>query len=618
MRPFPVAAAVAALLLCSTIASAKPEEALKALPGVAMHGQPKYRPGFDHLDYVNPDAPKGGEVHLAEAGTFDSLNPFILKGVAAPGVGMLFQSLMGGTADEAFSQYGEIAETIEIPEDRSYVVFNLRKEARWNDGKQITASDVVWTFNTLLKDGHPSFRAYYTHVKKATAENPLRVRFDFDMPGNRELPLIMGQMTVLPQHFWKGRNFAATSLEPPLGSGPYRVKSIDPGRRITYARVKDWWAKNLPMEKGTNNFDAVVYDLYRDQTVLLQALFSGNYDMREENSAKSWAKEYDDRPAVKDGLIKKQEIKNELPSGMQAFAFNIRRPFFSDVRVREAINQAFDFEWSNKALAFGAYKRTKSYFDNSELASSGIPEGRELQILEKYKDKLPPDLFTKPFVLPKTDGSGSVPRENLIKAKKLLDEAGWKMGPAGLLEKDGKPFKFEFLCDNEQFERWIHPFIGNLKKLGIEVNLRFVDTAQFQNRIDSFDFDMTLTGFGQSLSPGNEQRNFWGSDKADIRGGGNRIGIKSPVVDDLIAQIVSAPDRDELIARVRALDRVLLWGWYVIPNWHIDHFRFAYWDKFGHPKVTPKYGLGAPGTWWYDADKAAKIAARTAPQTEKK
>jgi microcin C transport system substrate-binding protein len=613
MRPILIAAAVAAFVLSSFTVHA--EEAPAPLYGVAMHGQPRYRPGFDHVDYVNPDAPKGGEIHLGAGGTFDSLNPFILKGVAAPGIGGIYQTLMSGTSDEAFSEYGEIAESMEMPEDRSFVVFNLRKEAKWNDGQSITAADVVWTFNTLLKDGHPSFRAYYGHVKEAKAESASRVRFTFDMPGNRELPLIMGQMTVLPEHFWKGKNFAATSLEPPLGSGPYRVKSIDTGRRISYERVKDWWAANLPINKGTSNFDTIVYDLYRDQTVLLQAFFSGNYDLREENSAKSWAQEYD-RPAVKQGLIKKEEIKHEMPSGMQAFAFNIRRPFFGDVKVREALNYAFDYEWSNKSLAFGAYVRTKSYFDNSELASSGIPEGRELQILEKYKDQLPPELFTTPFALPKTDGSGNN-RENLVKAKQLLAAAGWKMGPSGLLEKDGKPFKFEFLCDNEQFERWIQPFVANLKKLGVQANLRFVDTAQFQNRVDGFDFDMTLVSFGQSLSPGNEQRNFWGSDKADVKGSGNRIGIKSPVVDDLVAQIVSAPDRDELIARTRALDRVLLWGWYVIPNWHIDHFRLAYWDKFGRPKITPKYGLGAPGTWWYDPSKAASIAAKIAPQPKK-
>jgi microcin C transport system substrate-binding protein len=598
------------LSLISLTPPAQAEDAKTApLSGIAMHGQPKYGRDFAHFDYVNPNAPKGGEMRMATQGTFDSLNPYIIKGVAAPGIGMVYQTLLSNSEDEAFSEYGQIAETAEMPEDRSFVVFNLRKGAKWNDGKPLTADDVVWTFNALIKDGHPFYRAYYGHVKNVVAEGPGRVRFVFDMKGNRELPLIIGQMPVLPRHFWEKKNFGATTLEPPLGSGPYRVKSVDTGHRIVYERVKDWWAKDLAVNKGQYNFDTIVYDVYRDETVLLQAFFSGEYDFRSENVAKSWATAYDRKP-VKEGLIKKEEIKHELPAGMQAFVFNTRRAFFSDPKVRQALGYAFDFEWSNKQFAYDAYKRTKSYFENSELASSGLPQGRELEILNQHRGKVPEALFTTVSENPHTDGSGQGLRTNLSKAKQLLNEAGWRMGAKGLLEKDGQPFKFEFLSDSEMFERWVAPFISNLKKLGIQANLRFVDTAQYQNRIESFDFDMTNSGFAQSLSPGNEQRDFWGSDKADVKGSRNIIGIKSPVVDDLIRQIVSAPDREELIARTRALDRVLLWNYYVIPNWYIDRYRIAYWNKFGRPAMTPKYGLGVPDTWWYDAEKADKISGK--------
>lgn len=585
----------------------------KPLHGIAMHGAPKYAADFTNLEYANPDAPKGGEMRLAVAGTFDSLNSYIIKGVAAPGIGMVYQTLMANTEDEAFSEYGLLAETTEIPEDRSWVVFNLRKEARWQDGKPVTADDVVWSFDTLMSKGHPFYKAYYANVKSAVAESPIRVKFTFNMTGNRELPLIMGQMPVLPKHFWKGKDFAKSTLDLPLGSGPYKVKSVDPGRRITYERVKDWWAKDLPIVKGQYNFDTIVYDVYRDETVLLQAFFSGNYDFRQENIAKSWNAEYN-QPAVRQGLIKKEEIHHSLPAGMQAFAFNIRRPMFQDARVRESLGYAFDFEWSNKQFAYGTYKRTQSYFANSELASSGLPAGRELEILEKFKGQVPEQVFTKEFSLPKTSGTGQDMRQNLSTAKSLLATAGWQVGKDGLLEKDGKPFKFEILIGSETFERWINPMIANLKKLGIQATLRVVDAAQYQHRLESFDFDMTVSTFGQSLSPGNEQRDFWNSAKADIKGSRNLIGIKNPVVDQLIDMVISAPDREELITRTRALDRVLLWNYYVIPQWHLDYFRVAYWDKFGKPAVSPKYGLGVIDTWWYDAEKAAKIASKVKPE----
>jgi microcin C transport system substrate-binding protein len=599
-----------------TAIAAAAEEAPQPMHAVAMHGAPKYGPDFKHVDYVNPDAPKGGEMRLATSGTFDTLNPFVLKGVSAPGIGMTFQTLTANTDDEAFTRYGLIAETIEMPEDRSWVAFNLRKEAKWNDGKPITADDVVWTFQTLMAKGHPHYRAYYANVKEAKAESPSRVKFTFNMAGNRELPLIVGEMPVVPRHYWEGKNFESTTLNPPLGSGPYRVKSIEAGRRITYERVKDWWAADLPINKGQYNFDTIVFDVYRDETVLLQALFSGNYDFRNEHIAKAWAVEYDQNP-VKEGLIKKEEIKHSLPAGMQAFAYNIRRPLFQDTKVREALGYAFDFEWSNKQFAYGSYYRTKSYFENSELASSGLPQGRELEILEQYRGKIPDEVFTQEFTVPKTDGSGNGVRENLGKAKQLLNAAGWRLGSKGVLEKDGQEFRFEILTASEAFERWISPFISNLKKLGIQASLRNVDTAQYQHRIENFDFDMTVHTFGQSLSPGNEQRDFWGSDKADVKGSRNIIGIKSPVLDDLVGKLVSAKDREELIAYCHAIDRILLWNYYVIPQFYHDKWRVAYWNKFGHPETTPKYGLGVPDTWWYDKEKADKIAEKVAPDKKK-
>lgn len=602
----------ATLAACLVLASpSRAEMAAPAAPqpvhALAMHGDPKYPADFTHFEYTNPAAPKGGTLRLAAMGTFDNLNPYILKGVGAPGSMLPFQTLLTNASDEAFTEYGLLAKSIEMPEDRGQVTFNLYPEARWHDGTPLTADDVVWTFNTLMEKGHPFYKAYYANVEKVTAENKHRVTFKFNMTGNRELPLIMGQMPVLPKHFFEGKDFAQTTLQPIVGSGPYKVKSVKDGSRITYERVKDWWAKDLPVVKGQYNFDEIVYDLFRDETVLLQALFSGNYDVRIENIAKAWNEEYDNQRAVKEGWIKREEIPHSLPAGMQGFVFNIRRDVFKDPQVRAALNYAFDFEWSNKKFAGGKYKRTDSYFENSELAAEGLPAGKELEILEPFRDRLPESVFTMIYKNPVTSGGGHDVRRNLATAKNMLAKAGWQVGNAGMLEKDGRPFKFEILLNSDSFLRWIAPMVENLKRLGIEASVRVVDTAQYQNRMDTFDFDMTVATFGQSLSPGNEQRDFWGSEKADVNGSRNIIGIKSPVVDALIDQIIVAPDRETLIAACRALDRVLLSGHYVIPNWHINYHRVAYWNKFGHPAVPPKYALGITDTWWYDAAQAAQL-----------
>ncbi len=603
--------AIACLLAVSGAAMAQETSAAApaAVPAVAMHGTPKYGADFTHFEYTNPDAPKGGQIRLAASGTFDTLNGFIIKGVPAPGLGMIYQPLTSKSDDEAFTQYGQIAQTIEMPEDRSWVVFNLRKEAKWSDGKPLTADDVVFTFNTLMKDGHPFYRAYYANVKEAKAETPTRVKFTFNMAGNRELPLIMGEMQVLPRHYWEGKKFDATTLEAPIGSGAYKIKSVDAGKRIVYERVKNWWGENLPVNKGQYNFDTVVYDLYRDETVLLQALFAGEYDFRAENQAKAWNSEYNTVP-VTEGWIKKDEIHHSLPSGMQGFIFNTRRNIFSDVLTRRALGYAFDFEWSNKQFAFGSYKRTNSYFDNSELAATGRPQGRELEILEKYRGKIPNEIFVDEFKSPVTDGSGADMRDNLSMAKRLLAAAGWRMGAGKVLVRGADVMKFEILLSSPMFERWVGPFAANLKKLGAVVTVRTIDPTQYQNRMDSFDFDVTVGTFGQSLSPGNEQRDYWGSDKVNVKGSRNLIGIKDPVVDELIDLVITAKDREELLAATHALDRILLWSYYLIPHWHIDYFRIAYWDKFGRPDITPKYGLGIPYNWWYDKKKADVVAER--------
>ena len=583
-------------------------EPTKPRHAIAMHGEPKYGPGFKNFDYVNPNAPKGGEVKLVAIGTFDNLNPYILKGVAAAGLGGLFETLLTNSDDEAFTEYGQIAESIEMPEDRSWVAFTLRKEARWHDGKPVTPEDVIFSLEILKTKGQPFFRFYFADVKKAEKTGPRTVRFTFSGGENRELPLIVGQMPVLPRHFWEGRQFDKTILEPPLGSGPYRIKAFEPGRSITYERVKDYWGAELPVIKGRHNFDIIRYDYYRDTTVALEAFKGGEYDFRQENVSKDWATAYDS-PAVKANLIKKEEIRHQRPTGMQAFVFNIRMPLFRDPRVRRALAHAFDFEWTNKNLFFGQYTRTKSYFSNSELASTGLPGPDELEFLEPLRGKIPDEVFTKAYEPPAADGSGNI-RGNLRKALRLLKDAGWVIEEGRLVNAEtGAPFTFEILLNQPTWERIALPFRRNLKRLGIDARVRTVDTAQYQKRTEDFDFDMIVDVFGQSLSPGNEQRDLWGSEAAGRPGSRNTIGIRSDAIDTLIDLVIAAPDRESLTARTRALDRVLLWGHYVIPHWHIQSFRVAYWDKFGRPAITPKYNLGFD-TWWIDSGKIVALVER--------
>jgi microcin C transport system substrate-binding protein len=574
---------------------------------IALHGQPKYAATFKAFDYVNPAALKGGEIRLEAPGTFNSLNPFINKGVPAAGITNIYDALTFKSDDEAFSEYGLLAEKIERdPADKSWIIFHLNPKARFSDGKPVTADDVVFSFDIIRKDGDPHYRAYYGDVAKVEALDKQRVKFTFRDGNNPELQMIVGQLQILPKHFWAKRNFNSTNLEIPVGSGPYVIEKIDNGRSITYKRNPAYWAADLPVNRGRNNFDRMTYIYYRDRTVSLEGFKAGQFDFREESKAKTWAVDYD-FPAVKSGLVKKIMLPNENPAGMQGFVYNLRRPLFQDVRVREALGYAYDFEWANKTMFYGAYTRTSSYFANSELAARGAPGKDELVLLEPFRQQLPASVFGPVPQPPKTDGSGNI-RAHLTKAQQLLAAAGWQIRNGKLTDKNGKVFAFELLNVQPEMERVIMPFAQNLKRLGIDMKIRTVDVTQYIERQRSFDFDMTIERMPQSLSPGNEQRGYWGSQYAGQPGSRNLMGIKSPVVDALIDRIVAAPTREQLVAATRALDRVLLAGHYVIPQYHIGSDRIAYWDFFERPKVKPKYSVGLD-TWWIDPQQQTRIRA---------
>ena len=572
--------------------------------GLALLDKLKYPAGFKHLDYVNPAAPKGGTLRRFTIGTFDSFNPYIIKGNPSAGVSQVYETLMTSPLDEISAEYGLIAKSVEVPADLSYATFTLRPEARFHDGSPVTADDVIWTFETLKNDGAPFYRFYYKNIARAVKLGPHKVKFEFTGPPNRELPQITGQLPVMSKKWWSTRDFTKTSLEPPMGSGPYRIGAFEPGRFVEIDRVKDWWGANLPINVGRNNFDRIRYDYYRDQTVALEAFKSGRYDIRNENASLVWATGYD-FPARKDGRVKLEEVRHARPTGMQAFVFNIRREQFQDPVLRQAMAYAFDFEWSNEHLFYGQYARTSSFFSNSELAATELPSKAELALLEPWRGKIPDEVFTTVYTPPSTDGSGNI-RSNLRIALRLLKQAGYKIEDNALISpKTGKPVIFEILLVSPAFERIVAPFAQNLKRLGIVANVRTVDQSQYINRIRSFDYDMIVGGAGQSESPGNEQRDYWSSDAADREGSRNTIGIKNPAVDALIDRIVDAPDRKSLVAATRALDRVLLWNHYVIPQWHVRMDRLAYWDRFGIPK-HPKYGADVM-SWWIDPAKDAAL-----------
>ncbi|TNF80221.1 ABC transporter substrate-binding protein [Pseudomonas sp. ICMP22404] len=594
MKPLRALLLQAGGLLFAGLACAAPQHA------VTLYNEPpKYPADFKHFDYVNPDAPKGGIFRQGGFGGFDSLNPFISKGVPADDIGLIYDTLAKQGLDEPFTEYGLIAEKIEKAPDNAWVRFYLRPEAHFNDGHPVRAEDVVFSFQTLTKDGAPMFRGYYNDVAEVIAEDPLKVLFKFKHTNNRELPLILGQLPVLPKHWWADRDFNKGNLEIPLGSGPYRVTEVKAGRSVRYERVKDYWGKDLPVNSGFYNFDVLTTDYYRDNTVAVEALKAGQFDFWLEMTAKNWANAYN-IPAVTEGRLIKEQIPNGNPTGMQGFVYNLRRPVFQDVRVRKALSLLLDFEWTNKQLFNGAYARTRSYFENSEMAATGLPGEDELKILEPLRGKIPEQVFTEAFQPSICDGSGMI-RDHQRQAYQLLQEAGWRIVDDKMVDAQGKPVVLEFLLAQTEFERILLPFKRNLSDLGIELVIRRVDVSQYINRVRSRDFDLVVGSFPQSSSPGNEQREFWMSAAADKPGSRNTMGLKDPAVDQLVEQLINADSRKSLVAHARALDRVLQWGYYVIPNWHIKTWRVAYWNHIGHPKVTPTYDIGTT-TWWVKPD----------------
>lgn len=609
-------AALSLLTLPAFADHAHADSAATCHHALSLVGEPQMPANFQHFDWVNPDAPKGGTIRQYANGTFDTLNPFSDKGVKAAGLGLLFDPLMVQSPDEPSTEYGLIAECVSYPDDFSSATFKLRPEARFHDGTPITPDDVIFTIEQL-KQVNPFYAFYYRNVQKAEKTGEHEVKFSFDSKGNRELPLIVSQISVLPKHYWEGKNARGesrdldkTTVEPPLGNGAYKIKSFDTGRKIVYERVADYWAKDLPVMRGQYNFDTLEYTYYRDSTPAFEDFKSGNLDIWVESQASAWATKYD-FDALKKGLVKKEAVPVERVAAMQAFVFNTRRKQFQDRRVREAFNLLFNFEEANKKLFYDLYVRVGSFFDNSELAAKGLPEARELEILNEVKADVPPEVFTKEWKNPVNVAAGAY-REHQRAAMKLFNEAGWKIGPDRVLKNAaGEPMIAEFLIDNDVFQRIILPYVKDLEAMGIKASVRVVDSAQYKQREDKRDFDIIVDNFAQSISPGNEQRDFWGSEAAAKDGSRNTIGIKNPAVDKLIDKIVFAKDRDDLVAATRALDRVLLWNYYVVPQWHYPFERLAYWDIFGRPAKLPSQTSALLQVWWLDADKVkTRNAAR--------
>ena len=613
-----------ALCLCLGLLAVSPALAQTTRShAITILGKPALPADFPHFPYVNPDAPKGGDVSLAAVGTFDGFNPFILRGTAEghvtapwvtmPGgsgsgssVGHVWESLLTSSADEISTGYGHLAAIVERPADGMWIAFEIRPEARFSDGAPVTAEDVAWTFRTLLEKGRPNFRIQFADVKDVVVEAPNRVVFHFKTNENRELPLIVGGLPVLPKHYFANRDFAKPLAEAPIGSGPYRVAAFELGRSVTYQRNPNWWAANRPTGRGTNNFDRVRFEYFRDSTVAMEAFKAGQVDMRSENIAKNWATAYD-FPAVRAGQVVRNEITHKLPTGLQGYAMNARRPVFADPLVRQAIATMFDFEWANRNLFYGAYARTLSYFSNSDLAASGVPQDAELRFLEQYRAQLPPALFTSPFALPITDGSGNN-RDQLKQALDLLRQAGWQVKDRKLVNASGQPLSFTILLDDPSLERVALPYTQNLQKLGADVRVRTVDRAQYQRLTDEFDFDMIMMIYPQGDVPGNELRDYWSCEAAKAPGSSNVSGICDPAIDAAISAAVTAGSREQLAVATKALDRILLWQWYAVPNWTSLTYRIAHWDRFGQPGMAIREGFNFD-TWWVDQTKAAAIDA---------
>jgi microcin C transport system substrate-binding protein len=600
-------AAVAALLSCVATAYAVAEPR----HGLSVFGELKYPADFQHFDYVNPDAPKGGRMITLGTGganTFDNLNGFILKGDAAQGLDLLFDSLMVRAQDEPDAVYGLIAKSADVAADGMSVTFKLRPEAKFADGTPVTADDVVFSFKTLKEKGHPAIAQPLHDVVSAEALDPQTVRYTFKGTLTRDLPIAVAQLPVLSKAYYSKQPFEETSLKPPLGSGPYRIKDFKPGTYITYTRRNDYWAKDLPVNRGRYNFDEIRYDYFRDRNIELEALKSGQVDFREEFSSVNWATGYD-IPAVKDGRLIKALLPDNRPSGAQGFFINTRLDKFKDPRVRLALDLVFDFEWSNKKLFYGLYKRTTSYFENSDMKATGLPTPEELALLNPYKNKLPPEVFGEPYTPPVTDGSGNN-RDNLKKARDLLIAAGWKPGADHVLHNaKGEPLTIEFLDFESAFERITVPYTDNLRRIGVNASWRLVDPSQYEQRVKSFDFDVTTQRYALRLTPGVEMRSYWGSDAAKTNGSFNLAGIADPVVDALIDKVIAAKSRTELTTATHAIDRVLRAGHYWVPHWYKASYSVAYWNKYSHPKVQPKYDEGVLDTWWFDPKKAAALSS---------
>ena len=613
-----VAVAFAALLTCFILATGN----LAAEPvwrhALSLIGEPKYPPGFTHFKWVRPDAPKGGLVRFHALGTYDSLNQFPVKGNSASFLGLIYDSLLAGSPDEPGTEYSLVAEAVSYPDDYSSVTFRLHPEARFHDGERIKPEDVMFSFEAITKVS-PNYAFYYKNVERVEKTGPNLVTFHFDVKGNRELPQIVGQLPILPKHYWDGkdaegnpRDLSKTTLEPPLGSGAYRVGEVKAGRSISYVRVADYWAKDLPTMKGRWNFEEMRVEYFRDTTVAFEAFKAGQLDYFQETSAKNWATGYKFK-ALDEGRVKKEKIPLKRAAPMQAFVLNLRHEKFADPRVREAFNLAYDFEWANKNLFYNQYTRVSSFFENTELASKGMPEGREKEILEalrkEFPDHVPEAALTKAYANP-TNPDRNAFRRNLRRATQLLAKAGWVIRDGALTnKKSGEVMEVEFLIISPAFERVILPFIQNLKRLGIKASLRLVDSSQYRARLDNFDFDIVTATFSQSESPGNEQRDFWGTAAATKPGSRNLIGIQNPAIDKLVDMIIFAKSRQELVAVTHALDRVLLAHHFVVPQWYSPNARIAYWNKFGRPETLPSQTPGFVQVWWFDAGAAKKLEA---------
>jgi len=562
--------------------------------GLSIYGDFKYPPDFPHFQYVNPDAPKGGIFKQATIGSFDSLNPFIVKGNAAAGVNRIYDTLLKQSSDEPFSSYGLIAEKVKVADDFASVSFLINKNARFHDRRSIRAADVKFSFELLTTQGAPHFRSYYSGVKKVVVDNPLQVTFYFKETGNRELPQIIGQLPILPAHFWQDRDFSKSSLEIPLGSGPYKIAAFSAAKQITYQRVVDYWAADLPVNRGMHNFDTLIFDYYRDDSVAFEAFKSGAFDYRLESSSKRWATGYNGENFTS-GKIVTSKIADKNPQGMQGFWFNLRREKFKDINVRQAISLMFDFEWANKTLFYGAYTRINSFYAGSELATARQISKPEIAVLDPYKSLLPEAVFA-PLQFAQNKGDGNM-RMAMRKAVKLLAKAGYQLKNSKMQDKNGKQLSFEFLLYSKDFERVVHPFRRNLQRIGIKTSIRLVDISQFINRLNSFDFDLVSLRKGQSISPGNEQMSYWGCESSTQTGSANWAGICLPVIDKLVKKLIMTRSRKELVNTTKALDRVLLAQYMVIPQWYLPAYRIAYWNKFSRPDIAPVYDLGL-STWW--------------------